>query len=531
MSTPSASDEHAAAAALVGLAPLPAVPPAAGASTAPPPPVFDLVCKPKCHFKSCRCNRNIVPLPCLSSKCERVLHWSCFTSQVLHRLSPEVANNITEMLEPGKQVVCTLGCFKKFRQEEKQKEKAQKEAVFGKQTATVTRVAPNWDADGATGANDPNNSISILLLWLSVASNFEKYRGKDNNGMRKIQFAAEVAALINKSGVVVQRTPKHIVNKIDYLIKQYKTALDWTQQTGQGVMEKGDIAGYDNHVRKLCPYWDQLDPILSDRALAQAAASTDSLTSVSEASSSDDSSDGSNDNDDDDELVLPSVGDTEFNINGAGYEHLKPCDDCMDEDDESMGASNILSHQVNRNSSSSSSGNKRQSRKSVASSNGSEKKKVAASVPLSLPSVKKPRTAKAERDAELISGLLGKGKTASLLEDAQKRREKEAGVREKEFKETRRHNREDLEERQRHNREDLEERRRHNLAMEQAAMDTDKLLECYDKFDKIKNKAWATDAAIMTIFPAEIAKQCIAQRKAEQSKPVTHTSDDEDLYN
>ena len=67
------------------------------------------------------------------------------------------------------------------------------------------------------------------------------------------------------------RTPAQIRSKIGELEKQFRDAVDWSQNTGQGIREndhleeaekEGQIRAY---ILKLCPYWDMLQPIMGDR--------------------------------------------------------------------------------------------------------------------------------------------------------------------------------------------------------------------------------------------------------------------------
>ena len=58
-----------------------------------------------------------------------------------------------------------------------------------------------WNKDGRTGPDDPNNSEAILIHWLITPGNYSKYRGKNNSGKKKLQYADEVAKRINAAGV------------------------------------------------------------------------------------------------------------------------------------------------------------------------------------------------------------------------------------------------------------------------------------------------------------------------------------------
>ena len=53
-----------------------------------------------------------------------------------------------------------------------------------------------FNKDGKNGPNNPNNSEKIIIDWLMTPGNYEKFRGKNNNGVKKKQFAAIIAKMI-----------------------------------------------------------------------------------------------------------------------------------------------------------------------------------------------------------------------------------------------------------------------------------------------------------------------------------------------
>ena len=57
---------------------------------------------------------------------------------------------------------------------------------------------PLWNEDAAGGRDDPRTSERILMDWILTPGNYSKYRGKNNDGVKKSQFALQVAGLINK---------------------------------------------------------------------------------------------------------------------------------------------------------------------------------------------------------------------------------------------------------------------------------------------------------------------------------------------
>ena len=55
-----------------------------------------------------------------------------------------------------------------------------------------------WEKDGKHGEHDPENSMATLINWWNIHPNYQKYRGKHNNGVKKIQICEKICANINK---------------------------------------------------------------------------------------------------------------------------------------------------------------------------------------------------------------------------------------------------------------------------------------------------------------------------------------------
>jgi hypothetical protein len=63
------------------------------------------------------------------------------------------------------------------------------------------------------------------------------------------------------------------------MIKQFKQASDWSQNTGVGV-KASDQDSFEQYIRKVCLHWDDLQEVLGDQALARPAFNSDDLVSV-----------------------------------------------------------------------------------------------------------------------------------------------------------------------------------------------------------------------------------------------------------
>ena len=69
---------------------------------------------------------------------------------------------------------------------------------------------------------------------------------------------------ILKSGITVPRNAKSVGAKIARMEGEYKKAFDFVNNTGQGLKDEGkDIT---DTVKKMCPYYYDLDPIMGTRA-------------------------------------------------------------------------------------------------------------------------------------------------------------------------------------------------------------------------------------------------------------------------
>jgi hypothetical protein len=50
-----------------------------------------------------------------------------------------------------------------------------------------------WETDGLGGPEDPHTSMKTLLEWMLEEGNYARFRGKNNNGVTKLQIASMLA--------------------------------------------------------------------------------------------------------------------------------------------------------------------------------------------------------------------------------------------------------------------------------------------------------------------------------------------------
>jgi hypothetical protein len=70
-----------------------------------------------------------------------------------------------------------------------------------------------WEKDGANGTTDENNSITILIPWMTKEGNFAQFRG-NKEGKTKLAICQEIAVLMAAENVKGDRTAKNILDKI-----------------------------------------------------------------------------------------------------------------------------------------------------------------------------------------------------------------------------------------------------------------------------------------------------------------------------
>jgi hypothetical protein len=239
---------------------------------------------------------------CVAEGCGKRIHFCCYETTVLakHRKEP-LDNDVPEEERDVCLVVCTKKCYEKA-------EKARNGAATG--TALL------WSKDGRQGPNDPMNSEAILIQWLATPGNYSRYKGKNNYGKKKIQFADDIAKRINDAGVRVKRDKERVKAKIEHIESSFKSAHDFSNtETGAGLKDNNEGTFKEIVLRK-CPWYYDLLDIFNDRASAKAKMTSDELESDDEGvfgsdDDKDDANDGYDSDDDDNESNKGSVSDKE----------------------------------------------------------------------------------------------------------------------------------------------------------------------------------------------------------------------------
>ena len=195
--------------------------------------------------KKCSDPTNASLLQCTGVNCNHVIHELCVQRIRATFNNNAKTDNNNNFIFLDSDVICSKKCFKAMI----------KKKVTPKKAPSATR----WSNDGP---NDFLNSQSILMDWITTEGNYNRYRGGDkHNGMSKASIATSIGTEIyNKIGV--PRLGKDVENKIQNLEAQYKKASDWKGATGAGISDPGKVEEY---LRKLCPYYFELQPIMESR--------------------------------------------------------------------------------------------------------------------------------------------------------------------------------------------------------------------------------------------------------------------------
>jgi hypothetical protein len=212
----------------------------------------DLTDGKRCSVQKCPLDgKGVIKYRCSNEGCNKTVHMACYTVTVLGpngKLDPLPDNLVAHCKKCHAEVLKPLnlseGCD-----------------VDGRNS---------WDVDGKNGKDDPNTSTKILIDWWMHEGNYEKYRGKNNNGTKKIQYAEKLAQKMRTETSSTDRTAIQVKAKISYVEAAWKKAHEWaTSETGVGLQESDDpeqIRSFEDTLLKRCKYYRDLEDIMIDRA-------------------------------------------------------------------------------------------------------------------------------------------------------------------------------------------------------------------------------------------------------------------------
>ena len=222
-------------------------------------PAIDCKLKQKCPNKDAAIHN------CWNPDCDGWMHKGC-SDMLLAKFDIPVGERpseteLTEAEEPF--VFCKKGCYSKWRSAKKREEKAAAVAAKAATNPAKKRKVP-WEEDG---------SLDVLMEWLTTEGNYAEYCGANGNkGKTKTQHHKEVSMMLKERLPDCERNEKDVENKITSLERQFQVASDWANNTGQGVDKPGD---FEAAIKKRCPLFDELEPIMGDRPNAKPLATTE----------------------------------------------------------------------------------------------------------------------------------------------------------------------------------------------------------------------------------------------------------------
>jgi len=305
----------------------------------PPHPVTTNNKKDRCSVRNCKV-KGAQKYECGASGCTKTAHLICYTGAIVSKYE------LTPL--PGSLVACCRKCHNNATRE-----------VGGVDIVDddFTGKRGNWDCDGLTGPNDTRTSIRILMDWLLEEGNYNKYCGKNNDGVKK-SYWHTILALKMTDETKSTRDATSVKNKIKHLEESFKKAHKFaTSETGAGLEEKHGTETFQDMGRKICLYYYEMLPIMQDRAKVKPKVTSYNLFDDDDEEEQEDSNETQDDNNerssttstnsstDEAELTTPATRTGEGTISTSrrtGVDML--LSELSEDDDEDNEAPVVVSH-------------------------------------------------------------------------------------------------------------------------------------------------------------------------------------------
>jgi len=125
----------------------------------------------------------------------------------------------------------------------------------------------NWLSDAKE--NGPC-SMDLVLSWWETPPNFAKFRGKDNDGMKKSEHGNMLATQMNTLTESTERTGKQVVQRIRDMHDQWNCAHEFAvSETGAGMLADDKEETFNDIVLKRFPCCFRLRDVMIDRACTE----------------------------------------------------------------------------------------------------------------------------------------------------------------------------------------------------------------------------------------------------------------------
>jgi len=193
--------------------------------------------------------------------------------------------------------------------------------------------------------------------WLLEEGNYNKYCGKNNDGVKK-SYWHTILALKMTDETKSTRDATSVKNKINHLEESFKKAHKFaTSETGAGLEEKHGTETFQDMVRKICLYYYEMLPIMQDRAKVKPKVTSYNLFDDDDEEEQEDSNEAQDDNNerssttstnsstDEAELTTPATRTGEGTISTSrrtGVDML--LSELSEDDDEDNEAPVVVSH-------------------------------------------------------------------------------------------------------------------------------------------------------------------------------------------
>ena len=215
----------------------------------------------ECSVKSCPFKAEGTFIQCYADGCNNVTHLECCDFLVLRKNGVDHFSDDPNL--QGAVVCCKRHCD------------AAKRKAAALSVPSENRNIP-WNKDGPMGHDDPTTSESTVLDWWTTGQNHADFCN-GTGGKTKIQRMLKLSEIIKEKGVVKERKPHDILNKIQSFERQFKVASDFANNTGEGIKETDGVATFEELVKKRFKHYFLLLPIMADRSNTKPAASSDAV--------------------------------------------------------------------------------------------------------------------------------------------------------------------------------------------------------------------------------------------------------------
>ena len=199
----------------------------------------------KCKVQRCSSTATL-KFVCSMEDCDKAVHYHCYKHLILKKAD----GSFLPELEPT-DVACT---------------KAHYNAII-KARGSSKGARGNWLNDAKDGGP---SSMDLVLVWWETPPNFAKFRGKDNDGMKKSEYGNMLATQMNTLTESTGRTGKQVVQRIRDMHDAWNLAHEFAvSETGAGMLAENDEKTFNGIVLKRFPYYFRLRDVMIDRACTE----------------------------------------------------------------------------------------------------------------------------------------------------------------------------------------------------------------------------------------------------------------------